>query len=353
MILTNLISYLRRFINRKLLIILVIILIAGSSLFGYIQRSRQKPLQFAAVKQQDLISTVAASGTLAGKQTANLKFKSSGKLAYLNIKSGQTVAQGQVVATLDTTDLSIQLQQAQNSLRDKQATVDKIVDDIHLFQYGNNGTSGETETQRATRTQAEVARDNAFDNVRASQQTWQDATLISPIAGLVTKADIISGQNISFSDLIAQVVDTSEIYFDSQVDESDIAKVALDQNARVALNSYPDQTFTGKVVQILPTTKLATSGATIVIVRIKLDNAKINFISDLNGQADIEVAQAQNVLTIPQDSLVDDQFVYLQSGNLATKKAITIGISSDTDIEVKTGLNESDKVVTNPADIGK
>ena len=344
-------KFLREFFTRRKLIILVIFILLASGGFVFAQRSRQKPIEYTEVKKQDIISTVSASGTLNGKNTANLHFKGSGKLAYLNIKTGDQVFAGQIIAGLDSQDLAVNLQVAQNNLRDKQATLDKILDDIHLFQYGNGSTIGETEAQRATRTTAEVAKDNAYDSVRTAQRAFEDTTLISPIAGIVTKADFLAGQVVSPTDIIAQVIDDKELYFDSEVDESDISKITLGQQAIITLNTHPDKKFPGAVFEIKPITKTATSGATVVIVRILLDSTNITFIANLNGQAEIGVDKAKAVLSIPQDSLVDEKYVYIQDGKGYKKIAVKTGIQSDTEIEIKEGLSENQKVVKNPGNI--
>lgn len=336
----------------------MVILFIGFGGFSYFQKSKQKPIEYTEVKRQNLISTVSTSGTLTGKKSANLHFKVAGKLASLNVKTGDQIEAGEMIASLDSTQLSISLQQAKNNLEDKQATLEKVLDDIHLFQYGNGGFSNvgsanETESQRAARITAQQAVNNAFDSVRAAQALFQDVEIFSPISGLVTKADPTSGVVISPTDLIVQVVDTSELFFDSEVDESDISKIKLGENVKVTLNAYPDKEFRGTVSEIKPTTKTAQSGATVVIVRILLTNPGINFISDLNGQAEIDVAKSSNVLTIPADSLIDDKFVYIPEVKGFKKVEVKTGISSNSDIEIKEGLSEHQKIVKNPSSVNK
>lgn len=339
--------------NKKMIIILislVLLLIIGISVFG----GRQQPkLQFATVTKQDIKATVSSSGTLTGKASANLHFKGAGKLAYINIKTGDQVFAGQVLAGLDAYDLSIALQQAQNTLKDKQATADKVLDDIHLFQYGfggfaNVGSTNETMTQRQLRTTAEVARDNAFDSVKAGQKALQDSVIISPIYGIVTQAIQVSGQTVTGADLIAQVVDTSEIYFDTDVDESDLSQVSLGQVAEVTLDAYPQHFFQGTVDQIIPQTKTTSSGATVVTVRLKLDNPKLNFFNGLSGQALIINTEVKDALTIPQETLREDNTVLIQTPEGLRSQKVVPGIRSDTEVEIREGLSEGDNVVLNP-----
>ncbi len=319
----------------------VIIVVIG--LFFFIKQSQKpKVLQFATVKKQDIRSTVSASGSLTGKSSANLKFKSSGKLGYINVKAGDMVKSGQVIAGLDIQDLNIALQQAQNTLRDKQAIVDKTLDDV------KDHSSDESFTQRQTRTTAQVARDNAYDSVKAAQRAFQDAVIVAPLFGLVTQVPVVAGQTVS-SDLIVQIVDTAEIYFDTDVDEADIGKVVVGQPGEATLDAYPGKVFKGSVDQILPQTKTTSSGATVVTVRIKLNQSDLNFVNGLSGQASIIIAEDKNVLTIPQEAVRDDSTMVISVNNKLEARKVETGIASDTDIEIKNGLSEGEKVVLNPS----
>lgn len=332
--------------SKKKAVILVILLILGIAGFRIFGSKKQITLQFAEVKRQDIRSTISSSGNLTGKSVANLKFKSSGKLAYIKVKAGDWVKQYQTIAGLDTQDLNITLQQAYNTLRDKQAAKEKAEDDV------KGHDSDESFAQKVIRTTAEVAKDNALDNVKAAQRAFQDAVITSPIDGVVTQAITISGQTVFPTDLIAQIVDTRSFYFDTDVDETDIAKVSVGTEAEVTLDAYPKEVFKGNVDQILPQIKTTSSGATVVTVRIILDNPKIVFVNGLSGESSIIYQSSFNALTIPQEVLRDDNTVVESINNKLIEKKVEVGISSDTDIEIKSGLSEGEKVLLNPPSPG-
>lgn len=345
-------------LSKRFLIITGVILLVLGAFMYFRLNSKEQPPQFATVKKQDLKSTVASSGTIASKQAVNLKFKSSGRLAYLNFKEGDSIYQGQVIAGLDSKEQSINLQQAQNTLRERQATLEKVLDDIHLFQYGNGGFSNvgspnETQAQRQTRIVAEVASDNAYDSLKSAQRAFEDVTLISPVNGIIIQLSPVVGENITATETIARVVDTSDVEFDAEIDESDIAKVLPGQKAEVTLNASPDEVFSGEVSKITQNTKTTSSGATIVIVKIKLTKAPKQFIEGLNGQATIVTKELKNVLAIPQDALLDGKNVLIKRDGSLETKAIETGFSSDADIEVIMGLSEGEEVVINPSSVQK
>src|SRR3989344_4916972 len=290
--------------SKKKILLLIILLIAGFFILNTFGQKKQTPLQFAEVKKQDIKSTVSSSGSLTGKDSVSLKFKSSGKLSYVNVKTGDTVSTGQVIAGLDTQGLAI--------------------------------------------TTAQAARDSAFDNVKAAQRAFQDAVIISPLDGIVTQAIETVGQSVSGTDLIVQIVDNSAVYFDTDIDEADISKLSEGQPAEVILDAYPDKIFKGSVEQILPQTKSTSTGATVITARIKLDESKMEFINGLNGQASVILSEQKNVLTIPQEALREDNTVLIQTPDGVRSQKVVPGIRSDTDVEIKEGLKEEDRVVLNP-----
>lgn len=323
---------------------LVLILFAIIGLAWFIQSRTPKPIpiQLTKVQRIDIKSTVSSSGVLNGIDSASLKFKGSGKLAYINVKEGDKVTKGQVIATLDTKDLEIALQQARNTWLSKDATAKQVEDHV------KDHASDETFTQREERIAAQTARDNAFDAIKAAQRNFEDATLTSPLTGIVTQVGPVAGQVVSSADIIAQIVDQSEILFDTEVDEADISKISLGLPAEVTVTAYGDKIFKGTVSQINEFTKTTSSGATVVIVRIKLDPSNIKFATGLNGQAAIITAENKNVLAIPLEALQQNNTVFVQNGNNYEAIPVKPGLKSDTGVEILEGLSENQKVVTNP-----
>lgn len=340
-----------KLLTKRNLIILAIIVIAIIVIASNLNKS--ETIETTTVKKGDIKQTVSSSGSLSGKDTLNLRFNSLGKLSSVNVRVGDKVYQGQVLATLDSQKLSIEEQIAQNNLRDKTTMLDKILDDIHLFQYGNGGFSNvgsinETFTQKQLRTSAEVLKDNAFDQIKLSERAFEDSVLISPLSGVVTRSDFFPGQFVSSSDVIVQVIDNSQVFFEAEVDEADISKISLNQEAEVSLNAYPEQTFKAKVAQIFPTTKTTSSGATVVIVKIKLENIP-RFTQGLNGQAEIILKEVKNVLVIPQDSLKADDKVVIKDGENLNEVTVKTGLKSDSEAEIVEGLREGQVIVKNPS----
>lgn len=337
-------NYLKFFrkLSRKVKIGLVIILVVALG-FIFFPKKQNAPVQTSIAKKGEIKQVVSGPGILTGKQVADVHFPISGKLIYLSVAPGDTVYRGKLLASLDTTSLNSTYQEALNTLRDKEATVQNIYDQV------KDHAGDETYAQKATRTTAEVARDNAYDAVKAAQKALRDAKLYSPISGIVSaQAAIVPGQNVTSSDLIAQVVDFSENWFWADIDENDIGSISIGQEAEVTLNSFGDKVFTGVVKSIVPQTKKSDSGATVVVVKILLQKPDSLLVNGLNGQVNIVTSRKEDVLIIPQSAIIGENEVLVKKGEKFEKKKLELGIMSDTDAEVVSGLSESDEIVINP-----
>lgn len=330
--------------RRTKVIAIIIALVA----FFFLNRGGGKGavLEYAVLAKGDINAQVSASGQLNGKALATLHFNQAGKLSYLPFGDGTKVYRGQAVAKLDTTALNAAYSQALNTRRNTQAAVDAIHDQV------KDHSGDETFAQKAARTQAEATNDSAWDGVLAAQKALRDATLTSPINGIIVASGNLSvGQNIGPSDVIYQIVDFSKKVFEAKVDESDIGSIKVGQAANVTLNAYGSTVFKGKVIEIEPITQTDTTGAITVTVKIEVDDSRIESIYGLNGNADIIIAAKSGVLVVPQDALLDDTHLYVKCSACKTgveKRQIETGIKSDTQVEVISGVSEGDQVVTNP-----
>lgn len=330
--------------NLKLVFkILLPIIIIGLLWFVLSPKKKSEPIEYSTVQKSEIKETVSTSGVLTGKDVAELKFPLAGRLIYLAVKPGDMVKKGQTIAQLDTTVLNAAYQEALNTRRKTQAAVDNAHDQV------KDHSGDETYAQKETRTTAEAANDSAYDAVLAAQKALRDAVLYSPIAGIVADQDqITAGQNITITNLIAQIVDFSEKEFWADVDESDIGRIKIGQKAEITLNAYDEQVFTGEVFEIVPQTTTSSDGATVVTVKIKLDNQDIVAVNGLNGQVNIITNMKDDVITIPQSAIVGDNEVYVKRNGKPEKTKVELGLLSDIDVEVVSGLNVGDEIVTNP-----
>ena len=133
--------------NRKILLVAVLAIAAVSGTIAYQRLASASAIQpqadTAVAKISDLSETVSASGHVKATSDVSLSFERSGKIAGVAAQVGQTVSRGQVLASLDTTDLKIQLDLAQNALDSANLKLDQ------LKNAAASGGSGATQIQTA------------------------------------------------------------------------------------------------------------------------------------------------------------------------------------------------------------
>lgn len=327
--------------RRRTKVIGIIILIV---ILALQRRSSPIELEYAKVQRQNITISISASGILTGKNSATLRFNSAGILTYLPFKNGDIVQKGQIIAKLDTTALNASYSQALNNKRNTQAQLDAIYDSLR----GKEST--ETFEEKAKRTAAEVANDNAYNSLLASRKSLMDANIYAPFTGIIVGQEITTtGQNVGPTNIIAQIVDFSEKQFEINIDQSDISKVKVGQNTLITIDAYPDREFAGKIISIGSQINKDATGSVTILIKSTIDEGDILDIYGLEGQASILGERHENTLTIPQNAMVDENHVYVKSTNGKNElREIKTGISDDINIEIISGLNEDEEIVTNP-----
>lgn len=186
----------------------------------------------------------------------------------------------------------------------------------------------------------------------AKQAIIQNA-IIAPVDGAIVQVDakvstVTSAQNYSSTNAIV-LVNTSYVRFTGLVDEIDILKVSQGQPATITVDAIPNKTFTGKVQFISPFGALSGSVVKFTVF-IALDPSDVTLRGGLTSTATITAASAKNVLLVPVSVILNTRagsmvmVINAQTGN-PERRQITVGVQNTEYAEVKSGLQEGDKVV--------
>jgi len=147
---------------------------------------------------------------------------------------------------------------------------------------------------------------------------------------------------------VFEISDPKSLIFEANIDEVDIEGLTINQQTIIALDAYPEATFSGKISYVAYMSEPSSSGATVFPVKITFDKPE-NLRIGLNGDVTIEVERQDNALTIPTEALREDKdgaYVYKKEGNAFTKTRVKAGLKNDNDIVIDAGLAEKDIVVT-------
>jgi multidrug efflux pump subunit AcrA (membrane-fusion protein) len=174
---------------------------------------------------------------------------------------------------------------------------------------------------------------------------FEKAPVESPITGIIGRVYVDIGENVTTQTPIALVVDMRRVEIGLDIPEKYYAKIALDQKAKVKIDAYPDEEFSGRVTKISPVVELSTRAAPI---EITIDNPESKLRSGMFSKVSLVLAEHKNVAVILKEAIMGKEpnlYVYVIEGQKAVLRKITLGIRQGPYYEVKDGLREGDLVV--------
>ena len=381
----------------------VVVLTAGAFSFKALSHTPVKidPEKLAKVEKTDLARSVVATGKIQPTTQVEIKSKASGIIQKLPVNFGDVVHKGEVICELDKNDLQPLLREAQAALSVAEAQVktakadyerykvDAVAPDLPYLKSDRDrahkmfaggliaqNTRDDTEKlyemalnkQRSAvvnlaSAQAAVAKAEAqLEQQRASvaiaEENLHNATIVSPIDGVVLSRDREVGDAVSSilnqgasATLIMTLGDLREVYVKGKVDESDVGKIYLGEPARITVDSYKDQKFSGTVTKISP---LGTEkdNVTTFEVRVSISNESRKLRALMTANAEIILEERKGVLTIPEGAILyaKDKTPQVEIPDTAAEKGkrkipIVTGISNGSRTEVAKGLTVGQQVI--------
>ncbi len=195
------------------------------------------------------------------------------------------------------------------------------------------------------------------------QEAYKPVALLAPIAGEVIVATIQPGTTVTTADAV--VVLSDQLIVRAQVDETDIGKIALGQMTVLSLDAYPDTKIKAKVEHIYYESK-TVNNVTIYEADLTPDEDMPSFFrSGMNATINFIIESKDNILIVPLEAVQknkDESFVSVikEGESEPVRQVVVLGVSDDKNIEIVSGLSESDMVVVKTkkfslptADIGK
>lgn len=214
----------------------------------------------------------------------------------------------------------------------------------------------EAARKEESRVEAEVTQAEA--NLDRARENLNYATITCPIEGTVLKRHVEVGDAVSSilqlgsqATLLLTLGDMKELFVEGRVDESDIGKVYVGQEAQIKVDAFRDRTFPGHVTRIAP---LGIEKDNVIgfDVRVSIEDPEGILRARMSANAEIITDRKEDVLLIPENSIVYDRDrktfadVYDPTADDMKKRVpIEIGASNGTTTVVLQGLSEGDKLV--------
>lgn len=209
--------------------------------------------------------------------------------------------------------------------------------------------------------------------------TYKQTTVTAPSAGVILKKYVEQGTIISSAlsfaatgNNIVQLGDTTRMYADVTVDETDIANVNDGQMVDITVEAYPQSPLEGKVIRIDPQTEVIQN-VTMIHVRVELDNSSTIYQlmkPGMNATCEFVIDKKDSVVAVPTEAVRSDdngRYVEIASGGAPVppdpkstmppdpntkidvkveKRTVDVGLEGNDSIEIKSGLKAGDYVVT-------
>jgi HlyD family secretion protein len=310
----------------------------------------QKPIETQIVKKESIEEVISATGTIFSETSVDLKFLTGGKLVYLGAKKGDMVKAGQVIGILDQRTVQKNLETELRDYSQQRNTFDETLED----------NQNRTIEQALNNDMKRILQNNQYDlekaviSVELQDLAKQQAVLTSPTDGIVTSADVTTaGINVSATTSFT-VADPETMIFKIDIDEADIGKIVAGQKVKVTLDAYPEETIIMDIGDIDFASHATSVGGNAYTVQSQLPlNKETKFRVGMSGDAEITVAKSTHAMTVSLASLTDDSSVYVKKGKTFEKRKVKTGIQSDTEIEIRNGLQEGEEVALQPDEAAK
>jgi HlyD family secretion protein len=197
-----------------------------------------------------------------------------------------------------------------------------------------------------------VALRQAQTALQSAQTNFNNTEIIAPFDGTVTAVNNTVGDTVGTSTVIT-IADLSKRLLTVYIDETDLSKLAIGEEVDATFDAIPNQTFKGKVTQIVPALT-TVDNVPAVQAQAQLDDSNGSALQSLyvgmNATVNVINAQANNALLVPVQALKELEpgkyavFV-VQNGNLSLQQ-VDVGLMDQTYAEIKSGLQEGEVVST-------
>jgi HlyD family secretion protein len=361
---------------------IIIILAVGAFIALLISRqvtsnSEQPKVNVVAISKGNIADSILASGNLVFNTQVQLRSEVTGRVAKVFVEEGQSVSKGDILMRLDTVEFESEVVRNQAILRSTEITIKQNELRVTNFErqikrnkdlYEKDLVDEETyENLKNSRDLATIdieLTQESFNQAQASLQIAQDrlkkSVFQAPMSGLLVSVNIKEGEtviagttNIIGSDLML-VADPRAILAELRVDETDIASIRLNQKVDIYAAAYPNTPFTGTVINIGASAKnqLNFQGLSFR-VKVLLNKTDRKLYAGMSCRAEIATNISEDSLKLPIESVQREDgntFVWrLNDDSTVSKINVSVGISSDIEQVITSGLSNGDNIVIGPA----
>ncbi len=296
------------------------------------------PVSLSAVATEVRTDPVATAGTIASLGEARLSFKIGGVIDKIYVKEGQQVQAGQVLATLNMTEIEAQVNQARLSYEKSERDLERVRNMLRdtaatLEQFQNASTGFDLARQSL-----DIARFNS-----------KFAKISSPVAGTVIRKMMNEGEMTGPGSPVLVLISNRKTDWVARVGVSDRdwARLKPGDKAEIQLDAYPDESFPGAVTFL---SQVADPVTHLYDVEIKLTGIVPRMAAGLFAKVLVWPSQSRSYRVIPVEALLEghgqEGFVFVAENGKARKVPVKIGYLDREKVLLTGGLDSISQVIS-------
>lgn len=329
-----------------------------------------RPIKYGKVELSADMETYTFSGVAKAQNETNLSFKVAGVLASVNVKLGDRVRKGQLIATIDPADYTIQTNQAvsqkEGAIANAKAAEAQFINAKATYNrvaqlYEKNSVSlSEYQQAKAALDAAQAQYDAANSQIKTTDQQLRAAgnqvsytRLVSPMDGVITAVLVEANEVVNAGTLIAMVSSLGRPEVEVGVPEVIINKLRIGQQAMIKFPSLPEQLFEAEVVEIA----FASEKSTTYPVKLKMvnpvDQIRPGMAAEVNFMVGADKGKIKNEIIAPLKAIAsgtDGNYAFKlipdneEGVYLAKRVPLELGAITEDGYIIKKGLSEGDLV---------
>lgn len=340
------------------------------------------PVQVEAAGKKTLTNTAILSGKVTSDTDVSVIPKVPGKVDSVLVNVGDPVKKGDILFTLDATDLRSAFQLAnaryQNSQelwsaakasleRTKTLAAAKVTDAQKnlanmkvLFEAGavskvqlDQTTLGVKELEATFASQIEQLQVQASDSslelaqvqLAQAREALDNATVTAPVAGTVSQVNVQVGNMATSAQAAIGLTNTGSVYSSLSVAENLVNRLTKDKAVKVKVPSVSETNVVGKIENISPSSDPRTQ---LYPLKISFENPNGLIKPGMFAKVELTTEEKADVMAIKSEAVVlknEKTIVYVVEGDKAVAKEVVTGLDTGVDIEILKGLNLDDKVI--------
>lgn len=333
------------------------------------KKEQEVSFETAKVEYQDIHTSITATGTIEPVTSVTVGTQVSGIVSKLYVDYNTVVKKGQVIAELDKTNLTSELNRAKAELTSAQSTLTYEQANFKRYQtLFDKGlvSANDYESAKLSYEKARQTVSSARESVQKAQTNLGYATITSPIDGVVLSKSVEEGQTVAASfntpELFTIAQDLTDMRVIANIDEADIGGVKEGQRVTFTVDAFPEDKFEGQVTQVRQEATTTSNVVTYEVV-ISAPNKDLKLKPGLTANVTIFTLEKNHLLAAPAKALrfipneallkpdqkIEDieapQKVWTLEGNTFKAHKVETGITNGMLTEIVSGIKEGTEVL--------